>query len=343
MFYVPILQDNGIEAYDKYTMKQPLSVDLNYSISIVANKMELLNDMNEIMLYEFNALYAYVDVNGHYMPMNIESISDDSEYDIQDRKYYSQTYRIRLKAYVIREEDFTVEKIPSRLVMRIDDSDTVGKRERRKWNRRDDEKVDFFHTPTMAELKLSATTHTPSYDSHFKSDDELESPTYGMVETYQECPINEVDIKHRNAHDVDMVEERLNDWCCSHDDRYYNKRIKAILDFGDCLESLSFTIDQDMVLEAIETENVYDFKLFVNGCFYDLNCCDDIRLKSGDEITVTISKDDGYKISKVILCGYDPYEAVDTWEDAELLMDAQVKEEQILVSGEDETDKNEAK
>ena len=36
MFYVPVLQENGTEAYDKYTMKQPFSVNFLYSVSIIS-------------------------------------------------------------------------------------------------------------------------------------------------------------------------------------------------------------------------------------------------------------------------------------------------------------------
>ena len=45
MFYVPVLEENGVEAYDRYTMKQPFGVNLLYSVSIVSNKMELINLM----------------------------------------------------------------------------------------------------------------------------------------------------------------------------------------------------------------------------------------------------------------------------------------------------------
>lgn len=114
MFAVPILQENGSEAYDIYSMEQPFCVDFIYTVSIITNKYDLINIMNEKINYEFKAITQYINVNGHFIPMNLESISDESEYNIDDRKYYSQSYKIRVKAYIIREEDFTVTKVPSR-------------------------------------------------------------------------------------------------------------------------------------------------------------------------------------------------------------------------------------
>ena len=43
VFYSPVLQENGTEAFDKYTMKQPIQVNFTYSMSIVTNKMDIVN------------------------------------------------------------------------------------------------------------------------------------------------------------------------------------------------------------------------------------------------------------------------------------------------------------
>lgn len=119
MFMVPVLQENGEEAYDMYSMKQPFCVDLEYTVTIVTNKYEVLNDMNQRVHFEFKAINCYINPNGHYMPMVLEDVSDESEYSLDDRKYYSQSYRIKVKAYIIRKEDFTVTKVPSRTIMRL--------------------------------------------------------------------------------------------------------------------------------------------------------------------------------------------------------------------------------
>ena len=46
------------------------------------------------------------------MPMTLDSISDESSYNINDRQFYGQTYNIKVNAYVITEDDYRVEEIP---------------------------------------------------------------------------------------------------------------------------------------------------------------------------------------------------------------------------------------
>lgn len=119
MFFVPTLQENGEEAYDMYSMKQPFCVDLTYSLTLITNKYELLNEVNQKILNEFKALECYIAPNGHYMPMKLDDISDESEYGIDDRKYYAQTFKITLLGYIIRKEDFKVTKLPTRVIGRV--------------------------------------------------------------------------------------------------------------------------------------------------------------------------------------------------------------------------------
>lgn len=115
--YVPVLQDNGLEAYDVYKMSQPFSIDLVYSVTIITNKYELLNVFNELVQNKFKSRQAYIKPNTYYMPMNLDNVSDESEYSLDNRKYYSQTFQIKVMAYIIREEDFEVEHLPSRQII----------------------------------------------------------------------------------------------------------------------------------------------------------------------------------------------------------------------------------
>lgn len=119
MFIVPILQENGEEAYDMYSMKQPFCVNLIYSISLVTNHFELLNVVNQAINDRFKAINDYICPNGHFMPMKLDDISDDSEYSLDDRKYFSQTFKIEVKAYIIQKSDFKVSHLPSRANIRM--------------------------------------------------------------------------------------------------------------------------------------------------------------------------------------------------------------------------------
>ena len=117
MFRVPVLQENGQLAYDIYSMKQPYGVDLFYTINIITNKYELLNEFNELVQFHFKALQCYVFPNEHPMSMVLTGVSDETEYNLDDRKFYSQAFQITLRGYIIRKEDFKVTHIPSRVIL----------------------------------------------------------------------------------------------------------------------------------------------------------------------------------------------------------------------------------
>lgn len=107
-----VLEDNGLESYEIYSMKQPYCVDLTYRIGIIADMFENINEFNEKINDIFKARQYYIRPNGHYIPLIIDDISDSTEYTISDRKFYNQVVTIKAKAYIIKKEDFEVKKVP---------------------------------------------------------------------------------------------------------------------------------------------------------------------------------------------------------------------------------------
>lgn len=305
MFYVPVLQENGTEAFDKYTMKQPFQVNFMYSVSIIANKMEIINEMNELMHYEFSAIDCYISPNGHPMSMTLEDVSDNSEYTIDDRKYYSQTYKIKVRGYIIRKEDYKVERIPSRIVMPWRDSDASGIVHRRGKNRRDEDKVTFLEMNNEEGQK-------------FKID---------ALVNDDNCPTPDM-ISHGKPSELFETSDDADDCCIPSPNRYYNKIMKVIMNF-DCVTELEFEMDKDMVLDSVETKNVYDFRLLVNDEVMNLE--NEIKFFNGDKIKVRISRDDVEKTSEVILVGYDPNIAIDSVL-PEVSIDEPIDEEHILIN-----------
>lgn len=123
MFRESVLDNNGTESFLDYKVKQPFCIDLLYKVSIFTNKFQTINEFNNKVNDKFKARQCYLNVNGHYIPMILDSITDDSEYSINDRQFFSQTYIIKVMAYIINEDDFKVEEIPSRFVINFTDSD----------------------------------------------------------------------------------------------------------------------------------------------------------------------------------------------------------------------------
>ena len=310
MFYVPVLQENGTEAYDKYTMKQPTQINFLYTVSIVSNKMDIINEVNELMHYEFNAITCYISPNSHPMSMTLEDVSDESEYTINDRKYYSQSYKIKVRGYIIRKEDYKVERIPSRIVMSSHDSDASGIVNSRGKNRRQDEKVVFLEG---FELDDEAKKRIASSDT-------------------EHCEIIPIEDKQRPSEVAEEIPDTTA--CCPNPNPYYNKIMKVIMNFDDCTTELSFVIDKDMILTSVETENIFDFKIIVNE--ETLNLENEIKFYKDDEITVKITRDDLYKESKLTLIGYDPYVAFDDRIIPESALDEPKDEEHILINFKEE-------
>ena len=104
---------NNRKYYIEYRMKQPFSIDLIYNIGIMTNKYELINEFNLMVNEKFKAIDCYIRPNGHFMSMVLNDISDESEYNIDDRQFYSQTYNITVRAYIVTEENFITEEKPS--------------------------------------------------------------------------------------------------------------------------------------------------------------------------------------------------------------------------------------
>ena len=302
MFIVPVLQENGIEGYDRYTMKQPLSVNLNYTINFVCNKYELLNRFNELIHYEFSALERYIAPNGHYMPMTLESIADESEYTIDDRKYYSQTFTIKLMAYIIRKEDFKVEHLPGIMTAKFIEnrdckpSGKICKRD----DSNDLEKTYTADTLTPEEMCAieDPTDYTHTHTTVVISEEDLENP----------CRVEEEE-----------------DW-------YYNKILTITINYPECEEEVEFVMESKMVVTSIETNNVFDFRLFINGEVIHVEDVDEVKFEKGDKIKVKISRKDEFKDSQFVIVGYDPDIVFDKRINPESELDVIPDTENIVIS-----------
>lgn len=107
-----VLDDNGSESLLFLKMKQPTAIDLRYKLSVFTTKYDKLNEFNTIVNKKFNSRQCYIRPNGHYLPMILESISDESAYNMDDRQFYGQSYSIKVMGYIITDEDYRIEERP---------------------------------------------------------------------------------------------------------------------------------------------------------------------------------------------------------------------------------------
>lgn len=110
-----VLGDNGTEHVEVHSMKQPYAVDMSYRITFVTNTFDMLNRFNERVNELFKARQCYIRPNGHYIPMTLEEMSDETQYTIEERKFFVQSAVIKVMAYIIHAKDFEVRKYAKRV------------------------------------------------------------------------------------------------------------------------------------------------------------------------------------------------------------------------------------
>lgn len=123
-----VLDDNGTESLLKLQMKQPTALDITYKLSIFTTNYHSLNDFNVLINRMFNGRQVYINPNGYYMPMTLDNISDESQYNIDDRQFYSQIYEIRVNAFILTEDDFRYEEIPLKQRVNFNQGETRFKK-----------------------------------------------------------------------------------------------------------------------------------------------------------------------------------------------------------------------
>jgi hypothetical protein len=131
-FYAQVPTWDGQRAgMDIYKIPQPVPVDITYSIKIICNRMRELNEFNRIVLEKFASRQAYANIKGHYIPIIMNEISDESVMDLEKRKYYIQTYGFTMLGFLIDENEFTVSPAVSR-IFQVIEPDLKSKRTREK-------------------------------------------------------------------------------------------------------------------------------------------------------------------------------------------------------------------
>jgi hypothetical protein len=101
--------EGGRKGIDMYKIPQPTSVDINYEVRLFCNRMRDLNKFNIKIQQAFNSIQYYIKVNGHPMPLLLESIGDESNIDdFENKRFYVQPFDIRLQGYILDEDTFEV-------------------------------------------------------------------------------------------------------------------------------------------------------------------------------------------------------------------------------------------
>jgi len=116
--YATVPTWNGTQVgADIYKIPQPVPIDISYDITIVCTKFRDLNKFNQIILQKFTSRQAYTTVKGHYVPIVLDSIEDNTPVNLETRRFYVQNYKFTLLGFIIDDEEFEVKPAVSRLFL----------------------------------------------------------------------------------------------------------------------------------------------------------------------------------------------------------------------------------
>lgn len=106
---IPVWDGNRNGA-DIYGIPNPVGVDMIYTVRFFSYRMRELNKLHQKVLQTFASAQAYVNIKGHYFPILLESIGDESQIDdLEGKRFYVQTYEMKLQGYLVDEEEFEVK------------------------------------------------------------------------------------------------------------------------------------------------------------------------------------------------------------------------------------------
>lgn len=106
---------------DIYKVPQPTSVDLTYEVRLFTNRMKDLNIFNRLIQRAFQSRQCYINVNGHPMPIHLESIGDESNIDdFENTRFYVQLFEMKLLGYILDEEDYEIVPTINRQLMTLE-------------------------------------------------------------------------------------------------------------------------------------------------------------------------------------------------------------------------------
>ena len=167
--------DNGVKGMDVYTIPQPVPVDIKFSIKIICNRMRELNSFNKVVVEKFSSRQAYTVIKGHYIPIIMDDLQDESVTEIEKRKYYIQSYNFTMMGFLMDENEFQVSPGVSRTFTLLETSQRSAKIKK---NRRALDNTSNF------DLVLDFPFGENNFTQEFKYPANLKSVGLDNIDTY---------------------------------------------------------------------------------------------------------------------------------------------------------------
>ena len=149
--------DGQRHGMDIYKIPQPIPVDIEYTVAIMCNRMREINKFNQVIMTKFASLQAYQVIKGHYIPIKITNIYDESVLELEKRKYYIQKYTFTLGGFLLDEDEFEVVPAITRVLQMYEVDTKSKKRKQRKAQPPPSPTITYDYASGSTSLTLSKT------------------------------------------------------------------------------------------------------------------------------------------------------------------------------------------
>ena len=86
--------DGDTVGYDIYKIPQPIAVNLTYQVRFFSYRMREINKFNKIIMQAFQSRQKHIKCNGHFFPVVLETIGDESTIDqFEQKRFYVQNFK----------------------------------------------------------------------------------------------------------------------------------------------------------------------------------------------------------------------------------------------------------
>lgn len=128
--------------------------------------MRELNALNKVIIEKFSSRQAYTQIKGHYIPIIMDDLQDESVTEIEKRKYYIQSYNFTMMGFLMDENEFQVSPGVSRTFTLLE---TNQKSAKIKKNRNPLDNVTNFNLFFEFPLAVNSFTQVFSYSANLRS------------------------------------------------------------------------------------------------------------------------------------------------------------------------------
>lgn len=176
-FYAAVPSWNGnVKGLDIYKIPQPVPVDITYNVKILSNRMRELNEFNKNVIQTFASRQAYRQINGHYIPIIMNSITDESVVDVGRRRFYIQNYEFTMLAFLLDEDEFEVAPAVSRIFNTYELVNNVRQGKKKSFP----ENPDTFETSMIYSAGTTSKSIVVDYTGDFSIDQTSNISTYDV-------------------------------------------------------------------------------------------------------------------------------------------------------------------